>query len=96
MARVDQGLGLSQLQEGVLIVQFEAGEVEGVVAEFNPLTAQKSRDQIAIALKSNGGGFGHLTLGPVQKGLAQGGRVNRARSRVGLLAEALEGRLTGF
>ena len=71
-------------------------QIKGIVAQFDGLAAQEGGHQIAIALKGNGGGFGHFTLSPMEKGLAQAVGVQRAGGRLGLLAEALQGSLAGF
>jgi hypothetical protein len=91
-----QPFRLGHLQKGTLKPEFETGKVEGVVADFQSLAPQKGGDLVAIALKGNGGGFGHLALVAVEKGLVQGGGISRTGSRLGLLPETGQGRHADF
>ena len=83
-----QPFGPGQLQKGVLKPEFEARKIEGVVAQFKRLAAQEGRHLVAITLKRNGGGFGHLALVAMQEGLLQSSGVSRTGGRFSLLAKA--------
>jgi hypothetical protein len=92
----DQAVGFGELQESALEPNLEAGEVEGIVAQFDGLAAQISGDLVAVALEREGGGFGDVAPGVVEEGLAELRRIDRPGAGGGVLAVAFERRLTDF
>jgi hypothetical protein len=58
-------LRLGELEESVIVPELEAGEVEGIVAEFDPLAAQVGGDGVAVPLEGDSGCLVDLALGTV-------------------------------
>ena len=71
----DDAVGFGQLEEGVLEPDLDAGEVKGIVAEFDGLTTEVGGYAVAVAAEGEGGGFGDLALVAVEEGVAEFGGV---------------------
>jgi hypothetical protein len=70
MVGSDDLLRLGELEESVVVPDLEAGEVEGIIAEFDPFSAQVGGDGVAVPLKGDGGCLVDLALSTVEEGLA--------------------------
>jgi len=92
----DDLLRLGELEESVVEPDLQAGEVEGVVAQLDPLAAQVSGNRVAIAVKGNGGRLVDFALGAVEESLAQFLRVGGACGGSGVLTDSFERGLTGL
>jgi hypothetical protein len=84
------------LEEGIVEPDLDLGEIEGVIAQFDFLTAEIVGDAVAVSIEGKGGGFGDLAGVTMEKGLAEGFGVGGADGGRLVLAEALEGRLAGL
>ena len=92
----DDLLRLGELEESVVEPDLQAGDVEGVVAQLDPLAAQVSGNRVAIAVEGNGGRLVDFALGAVEESLAQLLRVGGAGGGSGVLADPFERGLTGL
>ena len=92
----DDLIGFGKLEEGVVEPDLDLGEVEGIVAQLDRLTAQVIGNTVAVAMEGKGGGLGDLARIAVQESLAKLLGVGGAGSRSGVLAKALERSLAGF
>ena len=71
----DDLLRLGELEESIVEPDLQAGEVKGVVAQFDPLAAQVSGDSVTIAFERNGSCLIDLALGTVEESQTQFFRV---------------------
>jgi len=92
----DDAIRFGESKEGVVKPDLDAGQVEGVIAEFDGLAAQVGGDTVAVSAEGEGGGLGDLALVTVEEGLTQFKRVGGTGGGGGVLAEAFEGGLAGF
>ena len=56
----DDAAWFGDLEEGVLEPDLNAGQVEGVIAEFDGLTSEVSGDAVTVVLEGEGGGLVNL------------------------------------
>jgi hypothetical protein len=92
----DNALGFSDLKEGVVVPDLDAGEIERVIAKFNGLTAQVGGDAVAVSTEGKSGGLGDFAMVAMEKGLTEFLRVGGTGGRGWVLAEPFEGRLTSL
>ncbi len=92
----DDLIGFGDLKEGVVEPDLDAGEVEGIIAQFDGLTTKVGGDAVAVFAKGKGSGLGNLAVITVKESLAEFCWVDGADGRVGVLTEAFEGGLTGL
>jgi hypothetical protein len=85
----DDLVGFGELEEGVVEPDLDLGEVEGVVVQFDSLTAQVGGDAVAVVVEGEGRGLGDLAPVTVQEGLTQLCGVDGAGGGSRVLAEAL-------
>ena len=92
----DDLLRLGELEESIVEPDLQAGEVKGVVAQFDPLAAQVSGDSVTIAFERNGSCLIDLALGTVEESQTQFFRVGGAGGGGGVLTGTFERGLTGL
>jgi len=92
----DDAVRFGDLEEGVVEPDLDAGQVEGVVTEFDGLAAQVGWDTVPVSAEGESRGLGDLALVTVEEGLAQFKRVDGTGGEGGVLAEPFERGLTGL
>ena len=71
-------LRLGEIEESVFVLDLKGGEVEGIIAKFDPFSAPVGGDGVAVPLEGDGGCLGDLALSAVEEGPAQLLRVGGA------------------
>lgn len=64
----DDLLRFGEFQESVVVPDFEARKVEGIVSQLDPPATQESRDCVAVALERDSGRLVDPALGAMEEG----------------------------
>jgi len=92
----DDLLRLSELEESVVVADLKAGEVEGVVAQVDPLAAQVGGHAVSIRFEGDGGRLGDRALGAVEESVPQLFGIGGAGGGGRILTEAFKRCLAGL